>query len=245
MAHVDPHDNFLLAALSDNAKARLFPQLKCVELPIGATVYEAGQAIHQVYFPTNCIISLMNVMTDGESVEIAIVGNEGVAGIAAFMGGSSTISRATVQSSGWAFQLTAHELGSLFDDCAHVRKLLLNYTQTLMAQMAQTGVCNRHHSIDQRLCRWLLLSLDRLPDSNLKMTQELLATMLGVRRESITEAAGKLQQLGVIRYSRGKITVLNRPLMEKLCCECYDIVRLETVRLNKTNPVCNWTRAHV
>lgn len=227
----EPIHNLLLAALPAHAHARLFPLLKRVDLPLGSVVYEAGQKVSQVYFPTDCIISLLYVMVDGDSAEISVVGREGIVGIAVFMGGQSTPSRALVQSAGTAYSLPAAELKKEFNTHPEMRMLMLRYTQALITQMAQTAVCNRHHTIDQQLCRWLLLSMDRLPTNELTMTQELIANMLGVRREGVTEAAGKLQKLGVIRYQRGHITVLDRPKLEELCCECYAVVKRETDRL--------------
>ena len=226
-----PCDNKLLNALPEKIKERLFSLLKLVTLPLGKVIYESGQNLTAVYFPTNSIISLLYVMQDGASAEISVVGNEGVVGIAVFMGGESTPNRAIVQSAGHAFTLPASVLRREFNSEPNVRLLMLRYTQGLIAQMAQTAVCNRHHSIDQQLCRWLLLSLDRLPTNNLTMTQELIANMLGVRREGVTEAAGKLQKLGVIAYKRGHITVIDRYQLELLCCECYSVVKRETDRL--------------
>ncbi|WP_417548495.1 Crp/Fnr family transcriptional regulator [Marinobacter segnicrescens] len=226
-----PEQNHLLAALPDQAKTRLFPWLKLVELKLGDVIYASGQPIDFVYFPTNCIISLLYVMLDGASAEISVVGNEGLVGVTVFMGGESTPSRAIVQSRGYAYRLPAQDLRVEFNDHAEVRVLMLRYTQALITQMSQTAVCNRHHTIDQQLCRWLLLSLDRLQDNRLTMTQELIANMLGVRREGVTEAAGKLQKLGVIEYHRGHITVIDRPRLETLCCECYAVVKRETDRL--------------
>ncbi|MCC2617296.1 Crp/Fnr family transcriptional regulator [Aestuariibacter halophilus] len=227
-----PTDNRLLNALPEESKRRLFPQLKLVELPLGRVIYDAGQSVSAVYFPTDSIVSLLSTMADGSSAEISVVGNEGVVGIAVFMGGESTPNCAVVQSAGFAFQLPAAALRNEFNNNQGIRMLLLRYTQALIAQMAQTAVCNRHHSIDQQLCRWLLLSLDRLSSNNLTMTQELIANMLGVRREGVTEAAGKLQKLGVIKYRRGHITVINREKLEALCCECYAVVKSETDRLD-------------
>jgi CRP-like cAMP-binding protein len=230
-AALEPTTNRLLAALPPEARERVFPRLKASELPLGHVVYEAGQRVRYVYFPTDCIISLLYVMLDGASAEISVVGNEGLVGIAVFMGGESTPSRAIVQSGGTVFRLAASDLRKEFNGYPEMRTLMLRYTQALITQMAQTAVCNRHHSIDQQLCRWLLLSLDRLPVAKLTMTQELIANMLGVRREGVTEAAGKLQNLGVITYRRGHITVIDRPKLEELCCECYAVVRQETDRL--------------
>ncbi|MBE0485472.1 Crp/Fnr family transcriptional regulator [Marinobacter sp.] len=228
---VIPEQNHILAALPAEAKARFIPQLKLVELNLGDVIYESGQPIAFVYFPIDCIVSLLHVMANGSSAEISVVGNEGVVGVAVFMGSESTPTRTIVQSKGLAFCMHASDLKDEFNEYAAVRILMLRYTQTLITQMSQTAVCNRHHSIDQQLCRWLLLSLDRLPDNHLTMTQELIANMLGVRREGVTEAAGKLQKMGVINYHRGHITVIDRPRLEALCCECYAVVKRETDRL--------------
>jgi CRP-like cAMP-binding protein len=198
---------------------------------LGEALYEPGVQLEHVYFPTTAIISLLYVTTDGSSAEIAIVGNDGLVGVALFMGGESTPSRAVVQSEGWAYRLKGKFLKDEFEVAGAVRHVLLRYTQALITQMAQTAVCNRHHTIDQQLCRWLLLSLDRLDSDELTMTQELIANMLGVRREGVTEAAGKLQSLGLIRYSRGRITVVDRAGLEACCCECYGVVKRESDRL--------------
>lgn len=227
----DPAENHLLAALAPEERERIFPHLQLVEMPLGKVLYESGDALHYVYFPTDCIVSLLYVLADGGSAELAVVGNEGLIGIALFMGGETTPNRAIVQSTGHAFRLNGQRLKDEFHRNGPLQGLLLRYTQALITQMAQTAVCNRHHSVDQQLCRWLLLSLDRLPSKELAMTQELIADMLGVRREGVTEAAGKLQRLGVIRYSRGHITVLDRPRLEHLSCECYAVVKKETDRL--------------
>ena len=226
-----PNQNHLLAALPAEVQSRLFSHLELVPLPLGKVLYESGDALRHVYFPTDSIVSLLYVMEDGASAEISVVGNEGLIGVALFMGGESTPSRAIVQSGGSAYRLLAQRLKDEFGRHGEMLLLMLRYTQSLITQMAQTAVCNRHHSIDQQLCRWLLLSLDRLPSNRLTMTQELIANMLGVRREGVTDAAGKLQKLGVIKYSRGEITVLDRPKLEKLSCECYAVVRAETDRL--------------
>ncbi|PSS58795.1 Crp/Fnr family transcriptional regulator [Pseudomonas sp. BBP2017] len=226
-----PLQNCLLAALPIEVQERLIPQLELVVLPLGKVVYESGDSLQYVYFPTDAIISLLYVMEDGASAEISVVGNEGLVGIAVFMGGESTPSRAIVQSAGHAYRLAGQRLKSEFNRHGEMMQMLLRYTQALITQMAQTAVCNRHHSIDQQLCRWLLLSLDRLPSNQLIMTQELIANMLGVRREGVTEAAGKLQKLGVIEYSRGHIEVLDRAKLEALSCECYAVVKKETDRL--------------
>ena len=224
--------NQLLASLPHDIFQRWQRELELVKLPLGEVLYEPGDALGHVCFPTNAIVSLLYVMEDGASAEIAVAGNEGLVGIALFMGGESTPSRAVVQSAGYAFRMEASVLKEEFDRHGPVLRLLLRYTQALLTQMAQTAVCNRHHSVDQQLCRWLLLSLDRLSGDKLVMTQEVISNMLGVRREGVTEAAIKLQNAGVIRYSRGRITVLDRPgLEEKLTCECYAVVKHEYDRL--------------
>ncbi|MCA7891417.1 Crp/Fnr family transcriptional regulator [Burkholderia cepacia] len=224
-------ENHLLAALPVEDLAHISPQLVLVDMPLGKVLYESGGALSHVYFPTTSIVSLLYVMEDGSSAEIAIVGNDGLIGIALFMGGETTPSRAIVQSAGHAYRLDARILKDEFRRGGSMQRLLLRYTQALITQMAQTAVCNRHHSIDQQLCRWLLLSLDRLPSSELKMTQELIANMLGVRRSGVTEAALKLQDAGLIRYNYGHIEVLDRPGLEKRVCECYGVVRREFDRL--------------
>ena len=227
----DPLHNHLLASLPPDARARLFLQLELVPMPLGEVLYESGSRLRHVYFPTTCIVSLLYVMEDGATGEIAVVGNEGVIGIALFMGGETTPSRALVQSKGQAYRLKSQLLKEEFNRSGEMQHLLLRYTQALLTQMAQTAVCNRHHSVDQQLCRWLLLRLDRLSTNKLSMTQELIANMLGVRREGVTEAAGKLQAAGLIHYSRGHITVLDRPRLEALACECYAVVKKEFDRL--------------
>src|SRR5882757_1743175 len=227
----DPQQNHLLAALSGSERERVYPHLQLVPMPLGKVLYESGDVMRHVYFPTDSIISLLYVLEDGASAEISVVGNEGLIGVALFMGGETTPSRAIVQSAGSAYRLIGQLLKEEFHRNGGMQLLLLRYTQALLTQMAQTAVCNRHHSVDQQLCRWLLLSLDRLTSNKLNMTQELIANMLGVRREGVTDAAGKLQKLGVIQYARGRITVLDRPKLEKLCCECYDVVKRETDRL--------------
>jgi CRP-like cAMP-binding protein len=226
-----PLQNYLLAALPTADYERLLPHLELVPLPLEWAVYEAGDAQGYVFFPTSSIVSLLYVMEDGSSAEIAVVGNEGVVGIALFMGGESTPSRAVVQSAGYGYRLRASVLKTEFGQGGDLQHLLLRYTQALITQMAQTAVCNRHHAVEQQLCRWLLLSLDRLPANELTMTQELIANMLGVRREGVTEAAGKLQARGLIHYSRGKIVVLDRPKLEARVCECYAVVKREYGRL--------------
>ena len=230
-ARSDPQQNHLLAALSPTERERVYPQLRLVEMPLGKVLYESGDVLRHVYFPTDSIVSLLYVLADGASAEISVVGKEGLIGIALFMGGETTPSRAIVQSAGHAYRLVGQQLKDEFHRSGQMQLVLLRYTQALITQMAQTAVCNRHHSVDQQLCRWLLLSLDRLSSNQLTMTQELIANMLGVRREGVTEAAGKLHRLGVIRYARGQITVLDRPRLEQLCCECYGVVKRESDRL--------------
>lgn len=235
--HVDksttpsPLHNHLLAAIPEPYRQTFIDRLEHVDMPLGKVIYESGDDEIFAYFPTDAIVSLLYVMENGASAEICIVGNEGIVGVAVFMGGISTPSRAVVQSAGSGYRLSAPELLDEFNTCRPLSELLLKYTQSLITQMAQTAVCNRHHSIDQQLCRWLLLSLDRLNSNTLIMTHELIANMLGVRREGVTEAAGKLQKAGVIEYSRGHIIVLDRPKLESLSCECYAVVRNETHRL--------------
>ena len=228
---MSPLQNHLLAALPPAIQQRLFPMLELVPLPLGKVLYESGDTMRYVYFPTDSIVSLLYVMESGASAEISVVGKDGIVGVSLFMGGESTSSRAVVQSAGSAYRLAGQKLKDEFNRHSELMQLLLRYTQSLITQMAQTAVCNRHHSIDQQLCRWLLLSLDRLPDNKLTMTQELIANMLGVRREGVTEAAGKLQKLGVIYYCRGHITVLDRSKLEALSCECYAVVKRESDRL--------------
>jgi CRP-like cAMP-binding protein len=232
----DPRQNHLLAALPDAERQRWLPQLEAVELPLGAVLYESGSTLSHVYFPTTAIVSLLYVMESGASAEIAVVGNEGLVGISLFMGGGSTPSRAVVQSAGQGYRLEASAMKEEFNRAGPAMHLLLRYTQALITQMAQTAVCNRHHSLDQQLCRWLLLSLDRLQGNELVMTQELIANMLGVRREGVTEGALKLQQAGIIRYARGRITVLDRAALEQRTCECYAVVKKEYDRLLPQDP---------
>jgi CRP-like cAMP-binding protein len=231
MATRTPSLNKLLGALPTDIFLRLKPNLELVPLKLGASMYEAGGKQAYVYFPTNAIVSLLYVMKNGASAEIAVVGNEGLVGISLFMGGETTPSRAVVQSAGHAYRLRSKLLKREFEFGGALQHLLLRYTQALITQMAQTAVCNRHHSIEQQLCRWLLLSADRLPTNVLAMTQELIANMLGVRREGVTEAAGKLQDAGLIHYSRGRITIVDRPKLEKRVCECYAVVKREFDRL--------------
>ena len=226
-----PEQNHVLAALPAEDYARLAPDLELVPMPLGWAVYESGGHMGYVYFPTTCLVSLLYVMQSGDSAEIAITGNCGLVGISLFMGGESTPSRAVVQSAGNAYRLRASILKREFALGGHLQHLALRYTQALITQMAQTAVCNRHHAVDQQLCRWLLLSLDRLESNELVMTQELIADMLGVRREGVTEAAGNLQKAGLIQYSRGRIKVLDRAKLEKRVCECYAVVKKEYDRL--------------
>jgi len=226
-----PKENHLLQALSDGEFERILPHLTLVPMPLGKVLYEPGDTLRHVYFPIDCIVSLLYVTKDGASAEISMVGNEGLVGISLFMGGETTPSRAVVQSAGYAYRLIGQRLKDEFHSSSEMQHLLLRYTQALIAQMAQTAVCNRHHSVDQQLCRWLLFSLDRHSDTNLSITQELIANMLGVRREGVTEAAGKLQKAGVIKYRRGHITVLDRAKLEEMCCECYAVVKRESDRL--------------
>ncbi len=228
---VTPTRNHLLAALPHSDFDRLTPHLRLVSLSLGEALYESGVALRDVYFPVDSIVSLLNVMADGASAEIAVVGNDGVVGVSLFMGGESTPSRAVVQSAGHAYRLKAAILKAEFTRAGAMQHLLLRYTQALLTQMAQTAVCNRHHTLDQQLCRWLLLSLDRLPTSELAMTQDLIANMLGVRREGVNDAAGKLQAAGLIHYSRGHIVVLDRSGIEARTCECYAVVKKESDRL--------------
>ncbi|MGR8941815.1 MAG: Crp/Fnr family transcriptional regulator [Gammaproteobacteria bacterium] len=232
----NPRQNHLLDALPTEVWERLSPHLEWVPMPLGHVLYESGDELLYAYFPTTCIISLLYVMANGASAEIAMVGNEGIIGVALFMGGRTMPNRAIVQSAGYAYRLRGYLLLQEFDRSGGRRNgalhhLLLRYTQALITQMAQTTVCNRHHSVDQQLCRWLLLSLDRLSANELTMTQELIANMLGVRREGVTEAAGKLQRAGLIEYHRGHITVLDRPGLEARVCECYQVVKTESDRL--------------
>ena len=227
----DPKRNHLLAAMPETEWARFAPHLTAVTLALGDVIYESGMEQPWVYFPTDSIVSLLYVMKDGSSAETAIVGNEGLIGISLFMGGQTTPSRAVVQSAGKAFRMRAEFIRNEFILAGPVQQLFLRYTQALLTQMGQTAVCNRHHNVDQQLCRWLLMSLDRLSSNEVTMTQELIANMLGVRREGVTEAAGKLQRAGVISYSRGRIKVLDRAGLERMACECYDVVKNEFARL--------------
>jgi len=230
-AATNPRTNQLLAALPAAEWQRWSAELEPVDLPLGQVLYESGSQLSHVYFPTTAIVSLLYVMENGASAEIAVAGHEGLVGMALFMGGETTPSRAVVQSAGRGFRLHAQLIKREFDSSLPVMHLLLRYTQAMITQMAQTAVCNRHHSLDQQLCRWLLLSLDRLSGSELRMTQELIANMLGVRREGVTDAALNLQKAGLIRYARGRILVLDRAGLEQRSCECYAVVKKEYDRL--------------
>jgi hypothetical protein len=227
-AKPEPQQNHLLAALSPDVQNRLFPHLELVPLKLRSLMYEGGSTMRHVYFPTDSIVSLQYMMENGASTAILVVGNEGLLGISLFMGGESTPSRSLVQSAGYAYRLPRPRVKEEFGRHGQLLVLMLRYTQALITQVAQTAVCNRHHSIDQQLCRWLLLSMDRLSHNHLTMTQDFIGNMLGVRREGVTLAAKKLQQQGVISYSRGLITVLNRPKLETLSCECYEVVKKES-----------------
>ena len=232
-----PLDNHILEALPDDVKDRLFPHLTEVALKRGEVLYEAGAPLRQVYFPTDCIVSLLYVLENGASAEMSVVGKEGAIGVSMFIGGETTTSRAILMTGGTAYRLSGRRLKQEFERHGALLHILLRYTQSLLTQMAQTAVCNRHHSVDQQLCRWLLLSLDRLTSNKLMVTQELIANLLGVRREAITAAAGKLQKLGAIKYARGQITVLDRPRLETLSCECYALVKRETDRILHASPL--------
>ena len=232
-----PLQNHILDALPAAVRERLFPHLKLVELTRGAVLYEAGSPLRQVYFPTDCIVSLLYVLENGGSAEMSVVGNEGAIGVSMFIGGETTSTRAIIQAGGTAYRLSGRRLKQEFERHGDLLHILLRYTQSLLTQMAQTAVCNRHHSVDQQLCRWLLLSLDRLTSNKLMVTQELIANMLGVRREGVTAAAGKLQKVGAIKYVRGQITVLDRPKLEALSCECYALVKRETDRILHASPL--------
>jgi CRP-like cAMP-binding protein len=232
-----PLQNHILEALPQAERERLFPHLKLVALPLGTVLYESGVPLRYIYFPVDCVISLLYVLENGASAEISVVGKEGLVGVSLFIGSETTSSRAIVQSGGSAYRLTGRRLMQESERRGELLHILLRYTQSLLTQMAQTAVCNRHHSVDQQLCRWLLLSLDRLTSNKLAVTQELIASLLGVRREGVTAAAGKLQKLGVISYMRGHITVLNRPRLEQLSCECYAVVKKETDRVLRASPL--------
>lgn len=232
MSTIDgPTQNRLLAALPADEQKRIFPGLEPVPMPLGKVLYEPGARVRSVYFPTTSIVSVLGVMKDGASGEIAMIGNEGMIGVVLFMGGESTPNRAVVQSAGQGYRLRGQVLRQEFDRSPELQHLLLRYTQALLTQMGQTAICNRHHSVEQQLCRWLLSALDRLPSNEITMTQELIGHMLGVRREGVTEAARKLQQSGLIRYRRGRIQVVDRARLEAHACECYRTVRKEYERL--------------
>lgn len=225
--------NQILAALSREALERILPHLERVPMPLDTILYEAGDPVSYVYFPTDCIVSLLTVTENGASAEISVVGHEGLVGISLCMGEETAFCRALIQSSGSGYRLSARKFMEEFHRHGELMRMALRYTQVLITQMTQTAVCNRHHTIKQQLCRWLLLSLDRLPSNDLVMTQEVIATMLGVRREGVTEAAGNLQKLGAIKYRRGHIQILDRPALEEMTCECYGVVKRETDRLLK------------
>ena len=226
-----PRQNHLLAALPEAVYQRLLPNLELVPMRLGEILYTSGSDLPFVYFPTTCIVSLVYVMENGASAEIAVTGYEGLLGVSLLLGGQTTPNQAVVQSGGHAYRIAAGAIKCEFDQSGPLQHLLLLYTQAFIAQMAQTAVCNRHHSLDQQLCRWLLLSLDRLRSGELKMTQELIANMLGVRRQGVVEAAGKLQKAGLIDYRRGRIDILDRPGLEARVCECYAVVKREYDRL--------------
>ena len=232
----DPRNNLLLRNLPEDVWKRIKPHVELIDMPLGRVLYESGDTLHHAYFPSTCILSLLYLMEDGESAEIGVVGCEGLLGVALFMGGGTMPSRSVVQSAGTGYRLRGRYLKHEFRESIPVQRLLLRYTQALMTQLAQTAVCNRHHSIEQQFSRWLLMSMDRLPSNELVMTQQLIANMLGVRREGVTAAARKLQQLDLIRYRRGRITVLDRPALEAHTCECYGVVKSEYDRLLSSEP---------
>lgn len=240
---INPKQNQLLQSLSREEYARLLPNLERVDLALGHVIYEAGEPLHHVYFPTTCIVSLLYVLESGASAEIAIVGNDGLLGVALFMGGGTMPNRAVVQSAGYAYRIRLQQVMQEFNRHGDMLHLILLYTQSLITQMAQTAVCNRYHTIDQQLCRWLLISLDRLPSNQLKMTQELIANMLGVRREGVTEAARRLQEAGLIKYTRGLITIIDRQGLEDRVCECYQVVKTESKRLLVYCPIAKHLEA--
>jgi len=227
----DAKHNHILASLRAEDFARLLPDLELTRMPLGKSVYESGETMDYVYFPTTCMVSLLYVMANGDSAEIAVVGNDGVVGVSVFMGGDGMSSRAVVQNAGECYRLRAQAMRKEFALGGSLQYLALRFTQALIAQMVQTGACNRHHSLEQQLCRWLLLTLDRLPGNQVTMTQQLIGNMLGVRRAGVTEATAKLERDGVIRYGSGRITVLNRKMLEKRACECYEVVKKEIKRL--------------
>lgn len=223
--------NRLLALLPEQDFATLQPKLQFVQFPLGASLYESGESLSHVYFPTRGIVSLLYVTQNGDSAELAVIGCEGMVGMSLFMGGETTPNRAVVQAACDAYRLPSRDLKAKFSEGGAFQLLMLKFTQVLITQLSQTAVCNLHHSVEQQLCRWLLLSLDRLPGNEIQMTQELIANMLGVRRQGVTEAAGKLEKRGIIRYARGLITVIDRDALKARCCECYDVVKRETDRL--------------
>lgn len=233
----DPKKNHILNSLQPAEYERVYPNLERIEMPLGKVLYESGGVLNYAYFPIDCIVSLLYILENGSSAEIAVVGNDGIIGIALFMGGNTMPNRAIVQSAGYAYRLKGIEIMREFNRYGELLHILLRYTQALITQMAQTAVCNRHHSVDQQLCRWLLLSLDRLPSNQLTMTQELIANMLGVRREGVAVAAGKLQKAGLIEYNRGHITILDRLGLEERVCECYQVVKTEYDRLLPNPPM--------
>lgn len=230
-SHSTPKQNRLLASLPEEDYRVLQPKLQLVRLPLGASLYESGDSLSHVYFPIRGIISLLYVTENGDSAELAVIGCEGMVGVSLFMGGETTPNRAVVQAACDAYRLPARDLKAKFAEGGSFQLLMLKFTQALITQVSQTAVCNLHHTIEQQLCRWLLLSLDRLPENEIQMTQELIANMLGVRRQGVTEAAGKLEKRGIIKYVRGLITVSDRPALEDRCCECYSVVKRETDRL--------------
>ncbi len=234
-----PTNNRLLSELPEDVQQRIFPHLELVEIGLGQVICESGTKLRHVYFPLDSIVSLLYVTANGASAEIAVVGCDGMVGVSQYLGGGSTTSRAVVQSEGFAYRLLGQRLMNEFNLFGALFNLLLRYSQALLTQTAQTAVCNRHHSIEQQLCRWLLLSIDRLPSPILVMTQELIANMLGVRREGVTQAAGNLQKLGIINYRRGHIEVIDRQLLEKTCCECYRVVQAESRRLMPVHRCCS------
>ena len=240
-APIDPRQNHLLAALPQAVYQRLLPDLEQVPMPLGEIIYASGGELQSVYFPTTCIVSLVYVMANGASAEIAVTGCDGLVGVALFLGGQTTPNQAVVQVGGHAYRMAAKLMKAEFDQGGPLQHSLLLYTQALLAQMAQTAVCNRHQSLDQQLCRWLLLSLDRLHSGEFGMTQELIANMLGVRRQGVVQAAGNLQKAGLIEYRRGHITVLDRPGLEARVCECYSVVKREYDRLLGGGPAAQWS----
>jgi CRP-like cAMP-binding protein len=231
MSNTTPKQNCLLAALPEGDFIALQQKLQFVQFPLGASLYESGESLSHVYFPTRGIISLLYVTQNGDSAELAVIGCEGMVGVSLFMGGETTPNRAVVQAACDAYRLPSQDLKAKFAEGGSFQLLMLKFTQALITQVSQTAVCNLHHTVEQQLCRWLLLSLDRLPGNEIQMTQELIANMLGVRRQGVTEAARKLEKRGIIKYARGLITVIDRHALKDRCCECYDVVKRETDRL--------------